>query len=70
MSFATTGYEGIVVKFELWKSGSGSSYNKVTYTTDGFTWHSVGLKITDDALHTTTWLGTYSLNAKTFTPLL
>ena len=63
MTLPTTGYKGIVVKYGLWKSGSGSSFQTVTYTTDGVKWDSAGLKITDGAIPTTTGLGTFTVNA-------
>ena len=63
MTLPTTGYKGIVVKYGLWRSGSGSGFETVTYTTDGLTWDSVGLKITDGAIATTTGLGTFTVNA-------
>ena len=63
MNLPTTGYQNIVVKYGLFRSGSGSAFNTVTYTTDGMTWDSVGLKITDGAIATTTGLGSYSVNA-------
>ena len=63
MTLPTTGYKGIVVKYGLFRSGSGSGFNTVTYTTDGVNWDSAGLKITDGALATTTGVGTYTVNA-------
>ena len=63
MTLPTTGYQGIVVKYGLFKSGSGSGINTITYTTDGVKWDSAGLIITDGALAPTTGLGTYSVNA-------
>ena len=63
MSMPTTGYQGIVVKYGLFRSGSGSSFNTVTYTTDGVKWDSAGLKITDGAIATTTGKGTYAVSA-------
>ena len=63
MTLPTTGYSGIVVKYGLWRSGSGSGFETVTYTTDGVTWDSAGLKITDGAIPTTTGVGTFTVNA-------
>jgi len=63
MTLPTTGYQNIVVKYGLFRSGSGSSFNTVTYTTDGVKWDSAGLIITDGALPPTTGLGTYPVNA-------
>lgn len=68
MSLPTTGYQGIVVKYGLFKSSSGSSFNTVTYTTDGVKWDSVGLKITEGTSPTTTGIGTYAVVA-TASPL-
>ena len=63
MTLPTTGYEGIVVKYAQFKSGSGAPINTVTYTTDGVKWDSVGLKITYGSLPTTTGQGTYIVTA-------
>jgi len=68
MTLPTTGYKGIVVKYGLWRSGSGSGFETVTYTTDGVKWDSAGLQITDGAIPTTTGLGTFTVNA-TASPL-
>lgn len=58
----TSGYNGIVVKYGEFRSGSGAGLNTVTYTTDGVTWDSVGLQITDGIHATTTGVGTYTVD--------
>ena len=62
MTLPTTGFNGIVVKYGEFRSGSGAGFNTVTYTTDGVTWDSVGLQITDGIHATTTGVGTYTVD--------
>ena len=45
LSLPTTGYKNIVVEYGIYKSGKGSDYNTITYTTDGVHWDSAGLII-------------------------
>jgi hypothetical protein len=45
ISLPTNGYNNVVVKYGIWRSGSGSTTNTVKYTVDGINWVSDGLVI-------------------------
>ena len=59
IALPTTGYNNIIVKYALFRSGSGANLNTVTYTTDGVTWDSTGLIISDSTSLLPVGTGTY-----------
>ena len=73
MSLPTTNYKNIIVEYGVYRSGSGSGYNTVTYTTDGVNWDSTGLIISYTSDVSTTvypaGMGTYTISNAVGAPL-